>query len=185
LADKIRAFLFIEGTTGKEDAVMKQVHKIPEVRETHLLTGKHDIMAVVESEETPIEPREKLVHIVVRKIGKLKNVKNTNTIIPAITESKSSIVERPERLARAFVFVQTNPGKELKVLKECMGIAEVTRAHLIPGKVDVLCELEVERGVAPPVFEKIALIVTERIARLEDVRDTETYTPVESKFKAR
>ncbi len=183
MANKIRAFLFIEGDTGHEREVMKEVHEIPEVRETHLLTGKHDIMAVIECEESPMEPREKVVHLVVDKIAPMKRVRNTNTIVPAVSEEKSSSVEREERLARAFVFVQTEAGRETKVLKECVQIPEVIRAHLIPGKTDVLCELEVERGVAPPVHEAIALVVTERIAKLTGVRHTETYTPVESKFK--
>ena len=127
--------------------------------------------------------REILVDIVSGKIRRMSMVERTNTIVPAMSMMKETHVTRPERRAYAFVFAQTKMGKELEVLNRIMKYDEVIESHLVLGKSDVLAVLEFEKGVFPPVPERIAKILTGKIAKISDIVDTETISPLRSIVK--
>jgi DNA-binding Lrp family transcriptional regulator len=89
----------------------------------------------------------------------------------------------PERRAYAFVFISTKLGKSQAVMNDIMKCNEVVESHLLLGKTDVLAVLEFEKGIVPPVPERVARIVTEEIAKVSDITDTETLCPIKSIVK--
>lgn len=179
----VKAFELIRARTGREDALMQRLMKLPHVRETHLLAGSWDVMATLAFEEEPVDPRERMLHDVTDKIRKMSLVRDTNTIVPAMSKMREMHLVRPERRAYAFVFISAKLGKSQGVMNQVMRYSEVTESHLLLGKSDVLAVLEFEKGIVPPVPERVARIVTEEIANIKDITGTETLCPIRSLVK--
>jgi hypothetical protein len=179
----VKAFELIRARTGSEDALMQRLMKLPQVKETHLLAGSWDIMATLAFEEEPVDPRERMLHVVTDKIRKMPLVRDTNTIVPAMSKMREMHLVHPERRAYAFVFISTKLGKSQGVMNQVMRYSEVVESHLLLGKSDVLAVLEFEKGIVPPVPERVARIVTEEIANIKDITGTETLCPIRSLVK--
>jgi DNA-binding Lrp family transcriptional regulator len=179
----VKAFELIRARTGKEDPLMAQLMKLPQVREAHLLAGKWDLMATLAFEEEPVDPRERMLDTVTGKIRKMSLVRDTNTIVPAMSRMREKYLVHPERRAYAFVFIDAKLGKGRAVMNQLMNYDEVAESHLLLGKSDVLAVLEFEKGIVPPVSERVARIVTEEISRIGDITDTETLCPIRSLVK--
>lgn len=179
----VKTFELIRAQTGKEDVLMERLMKLPQVRETHLLAGTWDIMAVLAFEQEPVDPRERMLDLVTGKIRKMTLVRDTNTIVPAVSRMREAHLAHPERRAYAFVFIDAKLGKSQTVMNQLMKYNEVVESHLLLGKSDVLAVLEFERGIVPPVSERVARIVTEEIANISDITDTETLCPIKSIVK--
>ena len=90
---KHRAFVFIDVTPGKDKKVAKKLLKNNEVLEVHMITGKYDILAVLEFElyakQIFTSFQETASKFVLDKIRKLDCVQDTNTIIPTHSLSKA------------------------------------------------------------------------------------------------
>jgi DNA-binding Lrp family transcriptional regulator len=179
----VKAFELIRARTGREDVLMERLMKLPQVKETHLLAGSWDIMATLAFEEEPVDPRERMLDLVTGKIRKMPLVRDTNTIVPAMSRMREAHLAHPERRAYAFVFISTKLGKSQAVMNDIMKYNEVVESHLLLGKSDVLAVLEFEKGIVPPVPERVARIVTEEIAKISDITDTETFCPIRSIVK--
>jgi len=80
-----RGFVYVDVKLGREKPIMDQLFEMDEVREAHLIPGRHDILTVVEVRKTVLPPRypELIANIVVNKISKIHGVQETETIIPA------------------------------------------------------------------------------------------------------
>jgi len=179
----VKAFELIRAQTGKEDVLMERLMKLPQVRETHLLAGTWDVMATLAFEEEPVDPRERMLDLVTGKIRKMALVRDTNTIVPAISRMREMHLAHPERRAYAFVFINAKLGRSQTVMNQVMKYSEVVESHLLLGKSDVLAVLEFEKGIVPPVSERVARIVTEEIATISDIISTETLCPIKSMVK--
>jgi len=179
----IKAFELIRAQTGKEELLMHRLMKIPQLRETHLLAGEWDIMATLAFEEQPVDPREHLLNLVTGKIRKMPLVRDTNTVVPAMSHTRETHLAHPERRAYAFSFIETKIGKGRDVMDHLMRYNEVAESHLLLGKYDVLAVLEFEKGLAQPVPERAARIVTDQIQKIDNILDTETLCPLESIVK--
>lgn len=179
----VKAFELIRAQTGKEEALMERLMKLQQVKETHLLAGSWDIMATLAFEEEPVDPRERMLDLVTGKIRKMALVRDTNTIVPAMSRMRETHLARPERRAYAFVFIDTKLGKSQAVMSQIMKYGEVVESHLLLGKYDVLAVLEFEKGIVPPVPERVARIVTGEIANISDIVATETFCPIRSLVK--
>ena len=179
----VKAFELIRAQTGKEDVLMQRLMKLQQVKETHLLTGTWDIMATMAFDEEPVDPRERMLDFVTGKIRKMALVRDTNTIVPAMSRMRETHLVHPERRAYAFVFINTKLGKNQAVMNQVMKYNEVVESHLLLGKHDVLAVLEFEKGIVPPVTERVARIVTEEIAKIKDITGTETLCPIKSLVK--
>lgn len=82
-----RGFVFIDTTPGREVSAMNRLFQMDEIREVHLMPGKHDIFAVIEVSnlfKAMIPPRypELIERVVVNKISGIADVVETETIIP-------------------------------------------------------------------------------------------------------
>ena len=73
----------------------------------------------------------------------------------------------------AFILINAELGKEKSLLKEIRSIPNVKEAHFIYGVYDIIVKVEAEN------MEKLKEIVTFKIRRLNDVRNTLTMTVTE------
>ncbi len=90
-----------------------------------------------------------------------------------------------KRFCRVFVFVETKPGVEQKVLDKLMTFDEVIESHIYQGKHDLVALLEFKRDLVAPGAKKIAQFVSEKIEKMKDVVSTEVIIPSISVSKSR
>ena len=84
-----KAFVLIKATPGKERQIIDALMKIPEVTEVHIVPGVWDLLAVVVSKkEVAIGGDEKVYRLVLEKIGKIKHVEDTNTMVSQFSKTK-------------------------------------------------------------------------------------------------
>ena len=179
-----RAFELIRSQTGKEDELIDELMKLTQVKDVHLLAGEWDLMATLTFEKQLVDSREHLVDTVTGRIRRMPLVRDTNTIVPAMSRMKEVRLEYPERRAYAFVFIKTRPGKQQEVMGRIMRRKEVVESHLLLGKSDVLVVLEFEKSAFPSVPENVARMITEGMARIKSIVETETLCPIRSVVKA-
>ncbi len=87
------------------------------------------------------------------------------------------------RQARAFVLIETDPGKEKEVMEKLLKFDEVKEVHLYAGEMDLIAVLETEREVVVPGSKKITDFVIDKVQSIAEVQDTETIIPTYSKTK--
>jgi DNA-binding Lrp family transcriptional regulator len=167
---------------GLEQEVLNRFKSMGEVREIHLITGKFDLLITIESEETELDPRQKVAELVVDRVRKAGGIIDTRTIIPISSETRpAAITARPT--VKAFIFIQSEAGKEKDVMTRLLQLPEVTGVHLLFGKADLLTEINAEKSFVHPPPQHIANLVQTRISKLNGVHDTDTYVPLESIMK--
>jgi DNA-binding Lrp family transcriptional regulator len=84
-----KSFVFVKVKSGHEQEVADKLITFDEVKEVHIIPGEWDILAIVATEREIVAPSdEKVFSLVMNKIGKIKNVKDTNTIIPQFSRVK-------------------------------------------------------------------------------------------------
>jgi hypothetical protein len=178
----LRSFILVKTRPGMEKEILDRFKALPEVREIYLITGKFDLLVGIESEETELDPRQKVAEIVVEKVRKAGGIKDTSTIIPIDSHYRPTSTPSDRPVTKSFVFVQCEAGKERPLLNRILEIPEALATHLLFGKSDILVELEVEKSFVNPPPQRVAAIV-DRIARFSEVKDTQTFVPLESIVK--
>lgn len=84
-----KAFILMKVAPGHEEDVVDSLMKIPEVRETHIVPGDWDILAVVSTQKEIVVPSdEKVYRLVLDKISKIKHVQDTNTMVSQLSRTK-------------------------------------------------------------------------------------------------
>jgi DNA-binding Lrp family transcriptional regulator len=178
----LRSFILIKAKPGKEHETQTRLKALPEVREIHLITGKFDFLITLESEETELDPRQKIIELVLQEIRRSGGVSDTRTIIPINSQyHQTTPTDRPT--IKAFVFIQSEAGKENELVSRLLNLPEVSGVHLLFGKADLLAELDAEKSFIHPPPQHIASLVQTKISKLSGVRDTDTYVPLESVLK--
>ena len=178
----MRSFLLVKVKPGMEKEILERFKALPEVREIHLITGKFDLLVALESEETEVDPRQRVAGVVMENVRKAGGIVDTRTILPIESESRpQQTAVRPT--AKGFVFVMGEAGKAKELMHKLLEIPEVCGVYMLFGKADVLAELEVEKSYVHPPPQHIASLVETRIAKLGAVHDTDTYVPLESIIK--
>ncbi|MDQ1278844.1 MAG: AsnC trans reg protein [Thermoproteota archaeon] len=181
-----KAFVLIKVKSGTEEAQFDALFTVPEVLEVHAITGDYDLMAVMSAKEEDLAryPNEKIVEALSQKIRKMENVLDTKTMIPISSEIKRSSEFDFGEYARGFVLLKVKPGRERHFITEVLKINEVIETHMITGSYDILAILEVKKPLLYPHYpEVIASIVTDKIRRIRDMRDSETIIPDLSRAK--
>jgi len=178
----LRSFLLIKVQPGSELEIQKRLRALPEVREIHLLTGQFDLLVTVESNETELDPRQKIAELVIQEIRKEGGILDTRTIIP-ITSQYNRPVQTGRPTVKAFVFIQTEAGKWNELASKLLEVPDVVGVHRLFGEEDILAELDTEKSLAYPPPQHIANIVQSKISKLNGVRHTDTYVPLESIVK--
>jgi len=85
-----KGFVYIKVKPGREKNVMKELLKIDNIRETHMIPGEYDILTVIEVKKTLLPPHypETITKIVTDKISKIHDVQDTDTIIPDASKTR-------------------------------------------------------------------------------------------------
>jgi DNA-binding Lrp family transcriptional regulator len=175
----LRSFILIKTKPGSEQEIQNRLKALPEVREIHLITGKFDLLITLESKETELDPRQKVVGLVLEAVRKGGGVVDTRTIIPIDSQYRPRTqTSRPS--IKAFVFIQSEAGKEKELMSKLLELPEVTGVHLLFGKADLLTELDAEKSFVHPPRQHVASLVQTKISKLSGIRDTDTYVPLES-----
>jgi len=179
LTQKLRSFILIKAKPGSEQEIQDRLKVLPEVREVHLITGKFDLLITLESRETELDPRQRVVGLVLEAVRKGGGVVDTRTIIPIDSQYRPRTqTGRPS--IKAFVFIQSEAGKEKELMSKLLELPEVTGVHLLFGKADLLTELDAEKSFVHPPPQHVASLVQTKISKLPGIRDTDTYVPLES-----
>ncbi|MEX2706516.1 MAG: Lrp/AsnC ligand binding domain-containing protein [Candidatus Freyrarchaeum guaymaensis] len=78
--------LEIDVIPGTEESVFEKIHAAPEVKESHLVTGSHDIIAIIAAESL------KRIFEVVMNIRKLREIVKTKTL-PVVKVWKTALID--------------------------------------------------------------------------------------------
>jgi DNA-binding Lrp family transcriptional regulator len=77
-------------------------------------------------------------------------------------------------LAKAYVLINTEMGKEDEVLKALKQMPNVVEAYIIYGVYDVIAKVEADS------LEKVKDVISSRVRRLEHVRSTLSMIVIET-----
>ena len=91
--------------------------------------------------------------------------------------------EEMKKRARAFVLIETDPGKEKEVMEKLLQFDEVKEVHIYSGEMDLIAVLETEREIIVPSSQRVADFVMDKIQKIAEIQDTETLIPIYSKTK--
>ena len=83
-----RAFVFLNVEVKKLNDIVEELIEFKEIKEVHIVTGAKDLLAVIVAEVSPVRQSEEIIDFVVNKIGKLKGIIGTDTIIPTKSRYK-------------------------------------------------------------------------------------------------
>lgn len=83
-----KGFVFVGTSPGKESKVTKELLKIPEVQQVHLIPGNNDLLAVVWVQRYVYAYQDSITSIVIDEIQKIKGIERTETYIPEETRTK-------------------------------------------------------------------------------------------------
>jgi len=84
-----KAFVLLKVDPGHEEEVMDDLLKLAEVKEVHVVPGEWDLLAVVQAEKEIVSPGdEKVYKLVMGKVGKIKHVRDTNTMVSHFSKSR-------------------------------------------------------------------------------------------------
>lgn len=76
---------------GKESKVADALFKLAEVKEVHVIPGRHDILAVAEVSRQLLEPDSQSIYwLINERIKSIPDVTDTETLIPIVSQSKWS-----------------------------------------------------------------------------------------------
>ncbi len=129
----MRSFLLVKTKPGMEKEVQDRFRAMPEVREIHLITGKFDLLVALESEETDLDPRKKVVELVIEKVRKAGGIIDTRTILPIESELRpTKPSERPT--AKGFAFIMSEAGKTQELIRKILQVPEVPASTCSLGK---------------------------------------------------
>lgn len=84
-----KAFVLLKVSPGHEKDVIDDLLKIDDVQEVHVVPGEWDLLAVVNSQKEIVVPSdEKVYRLVMDKVGKVKHIQDTNTMVSQFSKSK-------------------------------------------------------------------------------------------------
>jgi DNA-binding Lrp family transcriptional regulator len=83
-----RSFVFLNVKIKKLKDVIDELIDFEEVKEVHVITGEKDLLVVIETQDRLPMQTEDIINVVINKIGRLKGVEKTDTIIPTRSRYK-------------------------------------------------------------------------------------------------
>lgn len=87
----VRAFISVATSLGKESAVADALWKLEEVKEVHIVPGRHDILAIIEVSRHLLEPGSQSIYwFILDKLKGIPSIVDTETLVPIVSLSKWS-----------------------------------------------------------------------------------------------
>jgi DNA-binding Lrp family transcriptional regulator len=86
-----RALVYIDVKPGREKEIIEKLMKHDEVIEAHIVAGQqlYDVLVLLRIQREIFEsPTKTISEFVINNVRKLKDVRETNTVIPAVSYSK-------------------------------------------------------------------------------------------------
>jgi len=84
-----KAFVLLKIDPGHERRVLDDLLKIDEITAVHIVPGEWDLLAEVEVKKEVVVPSDqKVYNVVLDKIGKIKHIRDTNTMVSQFSKSK-------------------------------------------------------------------------------------------------
>ncbi len=78
-------------------------------------------------------------------------------------------------MARAFLFINVEPGSETEVLTRLREVPEVKESYFVYGVYDIVAKVETDS------MDRLKEVITSKVRRLDNVRSTLTTLVVEGK----
>ena len=78
-----KAIIMVNTDVGKEQEIINELMKIPEVKDVYLVYGIHDIVVVAEADDM-----DKLRDLITNKIRRMDGVKSTLTSVVVVHKKK-------------------------------------------------------------------------------------------------
>jgi len=98
-------------------------------------------------------------------------------------ENKELDLPEMKRLARAFLHVSVESGKEDRVVEKLFAYREVKEVHIVPGDFDLIVKIAMNRELIESETEVIGHFIQDKVRRLSGVVKTKTIIPLSSKQK--
>ncbi len=84
-----RAFVFIRSAPRREKEIAEKLLTYDEVKETHIVAGKWDVLAVLEVRRDFLDrTQRKVLDFVIEKLETIPGVQDTSTVIPEFSKTK-------------------------------------------------------------------------------------------------
>jgi len=78
-------------------------------------------------------------------------------------------------MAKAFVFINVEPGSEIEVLERLREVPEVKEAYFVYGVYDIVAKVETDS------MDRLKEVITWKVRRLDKIRSTLTTIVMEGK----
>ena len=84
-----------------------------------------------------------------------------------------------------FIFIDTDPGKDMKVEEQLLKLEEIVEVHYVSGQYDILALADINlRGKAIfSTVQELSQDLIQKIRKIPGVRDTNSMVPVRSLVK--
>lgn len=86
--ETVRAFSYIKVRASEIDRVQSALLNFDEVKETHLITGDWDMLAILEFQTTGGRNKKRVLDFIVEKVSNLPGVEDTSTVVPELSMTK-------------------------------------------------------------------------------------------------
>lgn len=163
-----KAYVLIVNESGKEDYIISNLKKNPNITDAYGTFGTYDIIAKLESSN-----EENLQHDITNGIRKMSQIRGTTTLLvdkkPGI--SKISKIEQEvldEYMAHAFITIHCSKSDESDIIKRLQEIPEVVEADMLVGNYEIICKL------SAPTYNDISNIISKKIRKIQGIKSTTT-----------
>ena len=96
-------------------------------------------------------------------------------------EKKELKMPEMKRIARAFLHINVESGKEDRIFEKLFAHREVKEVHIVPGDFDVIAKIDIDRNLIESESEVIGHFIQNKVRRLPGVVKTKTIIPIFSK----
>lgn len=86
--ETVRAFSYIKIRASEIDRVQTALLNYEEVKETHLITGDWDMLAILEFKTSGKMNKKRVLDFIVEKVSNLPGVEDTSTVVPEVSMTK-------------------------------------------------------------------------------------------------
>ncbi|MBL7002079.1 MAG: Lrp/AsnC family transcriptional regulator [Nitrosopumilus sp.] len=163
-----KAYVLIKNESGKEDFIISNLSKIPNITDAHGAFGKYDIITILESSD-----EDNIRHDIINGIRKISGISGTLTLL---VDKKPGIlkVEKIEQkvldeyMAHAFVTIHCSKSMESNIMKKLQDIPEVIKADLLVGNYEIICK------ISAPTYNDISKIISKKIRKIPGIISTIT-----------
>jgi DNA-binding Lrp family transcriptional regulator len=84
----VRVFSYLKVKTPEIDNVQKKLLNYDEVKETHLVTGDWDVLAILEFPTSDAGSKRQVLDFIIEKMAKIPGVEDTSTLVPDFSMTK-------------------------------------------------------------------------------------------------